>query len=101
MDRRLELHAVLTDIPGVKKVYFQPPESVHLEYPCIIYKRDNIWTEFANNGPYTNKKRYNVTVIDQNPDSAIPDIVKNLPLSRFNTHFTKDRLNHDIFTLFF
>ena len=101
MDRRLELQVMLENIPGVKKVYFQPPEDIHLQYPCIIYKRENYWTEFANNNPYTNKKRYNVMVIDSDPDSPIPDVVKNLPLCRFNTHYTRDRLNHDIFTLFY
>lgn len=32
-----------------KNVYFQPPESVKLLYPCIVYKRSAGDTRFADN----------------------------------------------------
>lgn len=101
MGDRLALHTLLTSILGSDNVYFQPPESISLKYPCIIYKRDYIKTDFADNSPYTLGKRYSVTVIDKNPDSVIPDRIAELPKSSFERHFTSDNLNHDIFNLYF
>lgn len=101
MATRVELNALLESILGTGKVHFQPPASVSLSYPCIVYSRDDIDTRFADNIPYTRFKRYQVTVIDKNPDSVIPDKVAALPMCSFATHFTTDNLNHDIFNLYF
>jgi hypothetical protein len=99
MAPRLELHQVLKSITD--NVYFQPPENVKLEYPCIIYKRDFAETEFADDIPYTFMLRYMVMVIDQDPDSDIPGKVAALPMSVFNRFYTVDSLNHDVYNVFF
>lgn len=96
---RSELQALLKTI--TPKVYFQPTPKLVLEYPCIIYKRDDAYTEFADNAPYKNCKRYQVTVIDRNPDSLLPEAVSELPMCRFNRFYTAEDLNHDVFNLFF
>ena len=96
---RLELQAILSEITD--NVYFQPPTNAKIKYPCIIYKRDFANTDFANNGPYQTTKRYQVIVIDQNPDSDIPDKVSQLQLCTFNRFYTADDLNHDVYNLFF
>lgn len=101
MGQRADLHELLVDISGVAKVYFQPPETINLEYPCIIYKRDSALTRHGDNQPYNRYQRYQVTVIDRNPDSEIPSGVAQLPSCEFNRFFTADDLNHDVFTLFF
>lgn len=99
MAPRLELHELLKTI--TVHVYFQPPQNVKLEYPCIVYKRDFAETGFANNKPYKHSKRYMVTVIDRDPDSAIPDRVAEIPTSTFNRFYTADSLNHDVYQIFF
>lgn len=99
MGLRLELQRLLEEITD--NVYFQPPTNIQLKYPCIIYKRDFADTEFADNAPYTYKWRYMVTVIDQNPDSEIPEKVATLPMSLFNRFYTVDNLNHDVFSMYF
>jgi hypothetical protein len=86
---------------GSDYVYFQPPANVQLQYPCIIYHRDFANTAFADNDPYRYTKRYMVTVVDRDPDSAIPDKVANLPMCVVNRFYTADDLNHDVFNLFF
>lgn len=101
MDRRLELNQVLTDLLGSRNVYFQPPASVTLEYPAIVYKLDNVWGKHANDSPYLKRDRYLVTVIDRDPDSKIPDTVGKLPRSSFSTAFIKDNLHHTAYTLYF
>jgi len=101
MAQRLELQALLMEILGTEHVYFQPPPSVQMEYPCIVYQRDYLLTNYADDKPYKLRKRYLVTIIDRNPDSDIPDKVAELPLCVFDRFYTADNLNHDVFKLFF
>ena len=101
MGTRLELQTLLEQTLGSRNVYFQPPETLKISYPCIIYTRDYAVTKFADNNPYTHTKRYSVTVIDKNPDSLIPDMIASMPLSTFVRHYTADNLNHDIYNVFF
>jgi hypothetical protein len=101
MDRRLKLQELLELILGSRNVYFQPPSNVQMQYPCIVYNRDNAETAYAGNKPYRYTKQYQVTVIDPNPDSAVPDHIATLPMCVYSRFFTVDNLNHDVFTLFF
>lgn len=101
MGSRSDLQVVLEGILGTNFVYFQPPESIKLSYPCIIYKRSGIRTDYANNYPYSLKKEYTITVIDRDPDSYIPIQIAMLPTARHYRHYTADNLNHDIFTIFY
>lgn len=100
MDSRLKLDAILSDIIGPDHLYFQPPETVKIKYPCIIYERNKARTEFANNRPYTYRKAYTIKVIDRNPDSPYPDKIAMLPMCLFDRHYKADNLNHDVFTIF-
>lgn len=99
MDKRLKLHQKLLEILGTNEVYFQPPPSVRMTYPAIVYSRVQVATEYADNNPYSRTKRYLVTILDRDPDSPLPDLVGGLPGASFVQHFTKDELNHDIFNI--
>jgi hypothetical protein len=99
--RRLDLQQLLEQTLGSDKVYFQPPPNVQMVYPAIVYNRDMANTTFADGKPYTFTKRYQVTVIDRNPDSEIPDRVAALPYCRHERFFATSGLNHDVFTLYF
>lgn len=101
MGDRTDLQALLETLLGSDAVYFQPPPSVRMVYPCIIYERNYVKTAFADNNPYSVEKRYSVTVIDKNPDSVIPEKIAALPKCAFDRHYTADYLNHDVFTLYF
>jgi hypothetical protein len=101
MAPRLELQALLEGVLGSRNVYFQPPSNLSMQYPCIVYAHDAAKTEFAGNHPYSRTKRYQVTVIDRNPDTLIPDDVAQLPLSNLNRVFTADNLHHYVFNLYF
>lgn len=99
MGSRIELQNLLETI--VPNVYFQPPPSDQMVYPCIVFKRSDIITAFAANLPYTTTKQYTLTVIDSDPDSAYPDQVALLPRCIFDRSFKADGLNHDVFTITF
>ena len=87
MSRRLKLHNALCDILSCPnkgpecRAYFQPPSSVKMKYPAIVYALDDIENTFA--------------------DSSLVGKVASMPTSRFNRHYTKDNLNHDVFEIFF
>jgi len=99
MGQRLQLHQLLETFTA--NVYFQPPTNIQLKYPCIVYKRDFAETKFADDKPYNHTKRYMIMVIDQDPDSDIPDKVASMPMSLFNRFYTADNLNHDVYSVFF
>ena len=102
MGSRLELQTLLEEILGSRNVYFQPPSTVQLSYPCIIYQRGVIHrTTFSNDKPYQHRVRYSVTVIDQDPDSVILDKIASLPMCVFERHYTADNLNHDLYNLYY
>lgn len=96
---RLELQAILEGI--TPNVYFQPPASLQMSYPCIRYERDGSGNQNADDLPYRTAKRYQITVIDRNPDSNLPDQVEALRYSGFDRWFAADNLNHWVFNLFF
>lgn len=98
---RLELQDLLKEILGSDQVYFQPPPTVKMLYPCIVYKRDYELPRFADDQPYKRDKRYMVTVIDRDPDSEVPNKLAELPLCVYDRFYTADDLNHDVFKLFF
>jgi hypothetical protein len=101
MAPRQQLQDLLVSLLGSSNVYYQPPSSGQIQYPCIIYERDSVDTKHADNKPYSRRKRYKVTVIDANPDSTIPDAIGELPLCSFDRHYKADQLNHDVFNIFF
>ena len=101
MAQRLELQAKLIEILESSQVYFQPPPSVIMEYPCIVYNREYEQVRHADDKPYTRRRRYQVTVIDRDPDSDIPSKIAELPLCAYDRFYTADNLNHDVFKLFF
>lgn len=96
---RLGLDEIFRSI--APNVYFQPPESKKLNYPCIIYQLDDYEVMHADNKPYAVTKCYQATVVDKDPDSGIKDEVALLPYCRYIRHFTHDNLNHDVFEIYY
>lgn len=72
-----------------------------MKYPAIVYSLDAAETNFAGNMPYARTKRYQVTVMDRDPDSEIPDKIAALPMCLFERHFVADGVHQDVFTLYF
>lgn len=101
MNKRLELQSILEEILGSRNVYFQPPSSVRMEYPAIVYSRKSIDNKHADDSVYMQDNSYELIVIDKNPDSDIVSRVSELLLCRFDRHYKADNLNHDVFTLYY
>lgn len=74
---RVELQELLKEYCDT--VYFQPPSSIRINYPCIVYNRSTDYINRANDKLYMQEKMYRVTVMDKNPDSDIADRLQELP----------------------
>lgn len=101
MAPRLEFQQLLERLLGSRNVYFQPNENTRMQYPAIVYKRDNLATQHANNDPYVTTTGYEVTSIDPDPDSETPVKLSRIRTSRFARSFTEDGLNHEIYSIYY
>lgn len=93
------LQTMLEEVEGPEAVYMQPPTV--MKFPCIKYERDSSKVVHADDIKYMFMKRYQITVIDRDPDSPIPDRVENLEHCAFVRWFIKDGLNHWVYSLYF
>ena len=101
MRSRLTLHQELVNILGSRYVYFQPPESIKMHYPCIVYERYDIDNTPADDMAYLQPCHYRVTVIDEDPDSDIVKAMSQFPTARFIRHQVIENLNHDTFNIYY
>ncbi len=107
MATRLDLHSRLCKMLNCPEMgtecraYFQPPESIRMRYPAIVYNLADPRSVHANDGVYLSQKSYTVTVIDEDPDSQIVEALLKVPTARFLRTYARDNLNHTVFTLRF
>lgn len=101
MNRREELHQILVNLLGSNHVYYQPPESLKMEYPCIRYNRSYINTGRADNFSYRNMNQYTIYVIDKKPDNPVIEKILGLQTASFDRHYVQDNLNHDVLMIYY
>ena len=75
MADRVELQSLLEELLGSKNVYYQPPESV--------------------------KMQYDLTVIAKRPDHPVIKKLLALPYCSYDRHYVADNLNHDVLTIYY
>lgn len=101
------LHDILCNIleapfpDGEDHCYFEPPADIEMKYPCIKYNYTNDLDDFADNIHYRSFRRYTVTIIDDDPDSKIPERFKKLPYCSSDRNFASDGLSHFVYTLYY
>lgn len=101
LNNRLALHEVLCEVLGSRQAYFQPPESIKMQYPAIVYNLTDINNAYADDTVYSQSLFYEITVLDLDPDSEIVSKVSKLPGCRFITAYAKDGLNHTRFKIYY
>ncbi len=100
-ERRIELNGILENILGSENVYYQPPESIRMNYPAIVYERDHIRHGRADNISYRTHTAYRITLVDYEPDSIVIDKLLKMPYCSHVSHNVVDNLNQDIFTIYY
>ena len=101
MASRLDLQSKLEELLGNRNVYYQPPASIKMTYPAIVYSKSNLDIKRADNQMYNLKTCYELTVIDKKPDNPIIEQLLILPYCSFNRHYVSDNLNHDVLMLYY
>lgn len=102
MASRLSLHEDLKSILGSNNVYYQPPASVRMAYPCIKYSLSGVDQTRANNATYNLTNRYEVIVIDTDPDNLIHEkVLSTFPMCRLDQVYVADNLYHKVITLYY
>lgn len=101
MADRLELHSLLEEMLDSKNVYYQPPESIKMQYDAIRYSKKTIRPTFANGGKYLMKDCYELIVISKRPDNPVIKKLLSLPYCSYDRHYVADNLNHDVLTIYY
>lgn len=98
---RSDLQEAFETFLGSGNVYFRPPESKKLKYPCIIYKIRTGDSQYANNATYIFHKAYDVQIIHKEADTdLIERFAFAFPKAKFDRSFKVDNLNHENFILY-
>ena len=100
--KRIELQQVLESIIGSNYVYYRPPESTKLKYPCIIYNLKSGVAHRADNANYIFKRCYDVQLIHKTADTDLVEaLIGAFPYIRFDNNFITDNLIHENFVLYY
>ena len=104
MVNRLALQNMLEELLGSKNVYFQPPSSEVLAkrgFPAIQYSIDDMYIRHADNYNYNRKDRYQLLLIDKQPNPEMFEKLADLKMCAFDRSYNTDNLRYDVFTLYF
>ena len=100
MADRLELHSVLQELLGSSNVYYQPPESIKMQYDAIRYSKKTIDSKYANDRKYSTIDCYEIIVISRLPDNPVIKKLLSLPYCSYDRHYVADNLHHDVLTIY-
>lgn len=102
MSRRDEFHQDLCDVLGSPHVYFQPPESIKLVYPCFVYEASRDDIKHADDKHYLTREGYDVTYISKDPDDDMKEQLDDrFTYCEWQRRFISDNLNHNIFKIYY
>lgn len=102
MDSRIELQTNLEAVLGSRNVYFQPPESLKMSYPAIVYELADIVIDKANDKSYIRNHRYTLTLIHKDPDNDLKDdLLDEFRHISFDRAYASDGLYHYVYDLYY
>lgn len=100
MGTRLQLHNELLEL--APKAYYQPPETVRMEYPCFRYTLSTVDSIHADNREYQGFTRYSVAYISRtHAEEIIKQMKDRFTYCRFDRFYTADNLYHYNFELYY
>ena len=102
MASRLNLQSELEELLESRNVYYQPPETVKMQYDAIIYNLSGVRTVKADNKSYLIDKRYDLTVISRNPENGLVEkLINHFEYISYDRRYIADNLYHDALTLYY
>ncbi len=107
MKARFELHKILCSVldcpeSGTEcRVYFEPPENLRLQYPCLVYGISRVNARYADNRLYIACRGYDAVLITKNPDDPVWEKMLDLPMCRLDRRYMADNLHHFAYELYY
>lgn len=101
MADRLDLQGLLEEFLESRNVYYQPPESIKMQYPAIRYSKKSIQSVYANNSKYLMRDCYELIVISRSPDHPVIKKLLALPYCSYDRPYVADNLYHDVLTIYY
>lgn len=94
---RLDLSAKLKTL--CQNVYFNPPSSLLMSYPAIVYTRRDIDAKSADNEIHVVTEIYQLTIISHDPDEPLVNLVSRIPRTNYIRDYRAEGLNHTLFSI--
>lgn len=102
MRKREDFHEILVNSLDTRNVYFQPPESLKMHYPCIRYSINTKWKINADNKKYAGMNRYTVIYMKDDPDEdEVTSKLEDIEYSNFDRSYPSDGVNHFVYTIYY
>lgn len=101
MDNIDALKDLLKSLPGENSIYFQPPPTIQMTYPALVFELSKLSAIHSNNRPYILREMYLITAIYSDPESSLPKDIAKLPGCAFDRVFIADNRYHAVFTIHF
>lgn len=102
MNNRLILHDILKRLVETPNVYFQPPASHIMSYPCVNYSIKEGDGKYADNKVYRYTNRYDVIFIYKTPQvDLIEKVLEEFQMCSLNRAYVANNLYHYVFSLYF
>ena len=99
--KELKLDRIFRNTLGNNNVYFQPPESVKINYPCIIWNLSKTASTYADDRSYIQNPKYVIRYVSTEPDDqmrfTLVDVL-GVPIIQV---YCKDGLYHYIYELYY
>ena len=96
-----DLYNLLVELFGSTNVYFQPPESVKMVYPCIRFSEAGMDIKRADDIAYLKSTRYELTVISKTPAPPVIEKLLDIPNCTYDRPYKMNNLYHYVFTLYY
>lgn len=99
---RVELQEKLEELLGSRNVYFQPPESIKMEYPAIVYDLYRVQQRFASDMSYKRNPAWSITIIDRNEDvDWVNKMLESFNYCSMERSYKGDNLAHYSFIVYY
>ena len=102
MTNRVKLQEELEKILGNRNVYYKPPETLKIDYPCIVYELRRKTSMKADNRKYLFNTAYIITYISKKSnDEIIEKLLNSFEYSSHDRRYITDGLYHNTFTIYY
>lgn len=99
-----DLRDILYTIHNTENVYYDPPTSIQMKFPCFRFTMNNTNVTYADNFTYLRKPRWTVTYITRDVEDIEPlikDMFDNFKYLVQETQFKAENLQHVVFNLYY